>query len=167
MPNYCENQLHFDCSKEDFEQKIRPLLKGKDSDGKDQDLTFNIVVPMPDHIFRGPVGEKERKLYGADNWYDWRVANWGTKWDAWDSRVDWECIQFTTAWSPPDYWYEALALRLAELGITAHADFYVEGGFPGSLGGYDIKDGKVSRTEADEDFAKIYAYEEDEDEDEE
>lgn len=46
------------------------------------------------------------KEYGHNNWYDWALANWGTKWGAYDSS-DWSAsadsmsISFTTAWSPP------------------------------------------------------------------
>lgn len=45
------------------------------------------------------------KKYGFTNWYDWRIANWGTKWD-----IDLSIFQkeprslvysFDTAWSPP------------------------------------------------------------------
>jgi hypothetical protein len=48
--------------------------------------------------------------YGATNWYDWSVAHWGTKWDAYDTEVvDLVAdetgarlnLQFDTAWSMP------------------------------------------------------------------
>ena len=41
--------------------------------------------------------------YGYDTWYDWRCANWGTKWDAYDTYIDKEnnIIEFNTAWSCP------------------------------------------------------------------
>lgn len=41
------------------------------------------------------------KKYGHAEWYEWRVDNWGTKWDA--SRVcyDENTIVFETAWSSP------------------------------------------------------------------
>ena len=44
--------------------------------------------------------------YGADNWYDWCVENWGTKWNCYDLS-EWTVsegraeIMFYTAWSPP------------------------------------------------------------------
>lgn len=45
------------------------------------------------------------KKFGADNWYDWRVNNWGTKWDveAEISEVDDKtlAINFDSAWAPP------------------------------------------------------------------
>lgn len=39
--------------------------------------------------------------YGAYTWYEWRNANWGTKWNAIDSSYDNETktITFDTAWS--------------------------------------------------------------------
>ncbi len=42
--------------------------------------------------------------YGYANWYDWRIANWGTKWNAYETFVDWDAHQifFQTAWSAPE-----------------------------------------------------------------
>jgi hypothetical protein len=37
--------------------------------------------------------------YGHINWYDWAVANWGTKWNACNTVVDGNVIEFDTAWS--------------------------------------------------------------------
>ena len=54
------------------------------------------------------------KKYGTDSWYEWNIANWGTKWDAGDvtmKRVDEETLTatFQTAWSPPVPIFERLA----------------------------------------------------------
>ena len=40
-------------------------------------------------------------------WYDWRVQNWDTKWDAYDVSIDDDDpeqleVSFNTAWSPPE-----------------------------------------------------------------
>lgn len=42
--------------------------------------------------------------YGHADWYDWRIANWGTKWNASNTHVDWDghAISFDTAWSAPE-----------------------------------------------------------------
>jgi len=39
--------------------------------------------------------------YGHPEWYEWRVANWGTKWDACRVCYDENRIVFETAWSSP------------------------------------------------------------------
>ena len=44
------------------------------------------------------------KQYGYKDWYDWSYANWGTKWNACDSCVDWVddgWVEFETAWCVP------------------------------------------------------------------
>ncbi len=50
--------------------------------------------------------------FGADNWYDWAIENWGTKWGGYDcvKNSDSECV-FLTAWSTP---YSAM-VKLSEM----------------------------------------------------
>ena len=50
-----------------------------------------------------------------NDWYDWNVTHWGTKWDAWFPNVEDysrdDCslsLNFDTAWSPPIALYEYL-----------------------------------------------------------
>lgn len=42
------------------------------------------------------------KEYGAINWYEWSINNWGTKWNASNFEVldDYTAICFETAWNP-------------------------------------------------------------------
>jgi len=51
------------------------------------------------------------KLYGHDNWYNWSIANWGTKWDACEScinnnDINFFSVSFETAWAPPIDWID-------------------------------------------------------------
>ena len=59
--------------------------------------------------------EYMKKTYGANNWYDWKVTNWGTKWNIdgesvyfYDEDVDRIELHFDTAWSPPEEVCEVL-----------------------------------------------------------
>ena len=65
-------------------------------------IDFNKIIPMPNNIYRGDLGKRERELYGSNNWYDWSVANWGTKWNAqYSSLNNKNTLWFDTAWSCP------------------------------------------------------------------
>jgi hypothetical protein len=67
-------------------------------------------------------------LDSPDNWYNWNVANWGTKWSAaegWNDRADSEEIvegktsyNFDTAWSPAEPVVAALAMQFPTLRIS-------------------------------------------------
>lgn len=50
---------------------------------------------------------------GFKSWYDWSIANWGTKWNAYTSSLagegDFAELKFQTAWSMPVPFLEALA----------------------------------------------------------
>jgi hypothetical protein len=66
--------------------------------------------------------------YGYTDWYNWNIANWGTKWDfALDNleRQDPNTVSaaFDSAWSPPITAYE----RLLELGFEIEAFYYEPG----------------------------------------
>jgi hypothetical protein len=105
----------------------RKLLKEvADAANEGKDI-FNLLRPMPDNIFQGNLGKEERELYGENNWYDWSVAHWGTKWDtdAHNSFFDGETLtlSFDTAWSPPIELYE----YLVEQGFSVLADYYEPG----------------------------------------
>lgn len=65
-----------------------------------------------------------------DNWYEWCIANWGTKWDVSTNKesvvVDDNgvlTVSFDTAWGPPIVAYD----RLQDAGFTVRAYYYEEG----------------------------------------
>lgn len=51
----------------------------------------------------GKLYEDNLKNYGARSWYDWCIQNWGTKWNAVDTTLDYDNkkIIFQTAWNIP------------------------------------------------------------------
>ncbi len=59
-----------------------------------------------DNPFGMPITQKMSndylKRFGANDWYSWRIKNWGTKWGGYNSYViDENMVQFDTAWSTP------------------------------------------------------------------
>ncbi|MDE6730099.1 MAG: hypothetical protein K2J71_04910 [Oscillospiraceae bacterium] len=85
-------------------------------------------------------------MHGQNNWHDWRVANWDTKWDAYgyESGIDYsnfETLTFFTAWSAPHAVIERLAELFPDVQFTHEwADENI--GF--NCGRYVYKDGKFS-----------------------
>ena len=49
--------------------------------------------------------------YGAKDWYDWCVDNWGTKWNACECSLNGSELFFQTAWS----WPSPIMIKLAEI----------------------------------------------------
>ena len=99
-------------------------------DAERNGLDFNKIIPQPKNIFTGSLGDKERKLCekeGRDNWYDWNIANWDTKWNSYDGKLyDFEdkfVCMFLTAWSPP----EAIFNKLVEKGFSVKGLWKDEG----------------------------------------
>ena len=71
------------------------------------------------------------KEYGTDNWYDWNISNYGTKWDIesmtheFDIMDDNFTTSFDTAWSPPSTFLGKLQDKFPELNIRC--SFTLEG----------------------------------------
>ena len=57
--------------------------------------------------------------YGASNWYDWRISNWDTKWNARDASWsdDNSSVSFETAWSMPEAIFKELSRRYPSISI--------------------------------------------------
>lgn len=144
MPNWCYNTL----VAEGPSDPVMEFVNGVRSN--EQPFDFERIIPMPPvlreincgsyisdddgtrvRLWRTnkdgkniPVSEQEKESlvaeYGYDNWYDWANANWGTKWNAWDVKIDvvpnsverttTVYIEFVTAWAPP----EPIFMRLEE-----------------------------------------------------
>ena len=74
-----------------------------------QVFDFNKIISMPNDKFfyrNGNLGNKERKKYGENNWYDWCNKHWGTKWNAMSAKIveDNEnalAYHFESAWDCP------------------------------------------------------------------
>ena len=108
MPNWCNNSFSITGNTE----SIRELWEtAQTADNGDFGL-LNAIMPMPKEL-EGTTAPSE-----GDNWYNWRVENWGTKWDVTDEGLEFidngdgtASISgwFDSAWSPPIGAYEQLA----------------------------------------------------------
>lgn len=114
MPNNVTTKIKFYGIQSNID-KVLLLIEGNGGERID----FDKLIPMPDHIYRGNLGEEERQLHGANNWYDWRIENWGTKWNAYDTSLnkDVNTIVFDTAWSCPFPVLEELAKFCAHCNV--------------------------------------------------
>ena len=145
MPNWCQNNVTFQHADPEM---IRRVVAGYTGSG-----LLSEFLPIPDPLVNTMAGsygaddprqaELEQKEqanlaeFGHKNWYDWAVANWGTKWDITaehngDPAVsdDGLSVQFSfdSAWSPPMGAYE----KMEELGFAVDAFYYEPGmGFCG------------------------------------
>ena len=115
MPNYCNNNIVI-TGPNSVIDKIEKIANGDKGD------LLQYFYPMPKELndtVAGPEPKtKKEKLekarlqveYGASNWYDWRVENWGTKWVIMEfyiitrkeigedeSEIE---LGFDTAWAP-------------------------------------------------------------------
>lgn len=107
MPNNCCGKLTIIAFSNRIAE-IKSRLRGT-GDDEGNPFDFNKVIPMPEYIYRGSIGSKEQELYGKNNWYDWSIENWGTKWNSCDTE-EWGCgFTFWTASSPCSPVIEELA----------------------------------------------------------
>ena len=131
MPNHCFNRIEI-YGKE--ASKIASKIESEETP-----FDFTKIFPEPDYD-KTEVEPTFRKEEGDDfrmpSWWDWRVQNWGTKWNSYDCEViemDDEQVEYTfnTAWGPPEGVIEKLREKYPDVSITA---FYDEPGM--EIAGY-------------------------------
>lgn len=153
-----------------FFDKVILVRKDGDGDG-DTIFNFDAVIPQPEGLdieafssiedylktgivpafitaekrdeFLAQCEQAKRNLenYGYKDWYDWRIAKWGTKWNGFHLHVlSEDTIMFDTAWDTPmGIWY-AIAEQFPELQFNIkYAD--EDSGY--NAGELDINSGEV------------------------
>ena len=134
MPNWFYFSVTVAGDKKEVEQFVENVKGSKKFETEDYEFDFNHFIPQPDNIFRGNLGEKERKMceeQGIPNWYHWNNQNWGTKWnvvcdefehyDLENSGIPKIRYDLRTAWAFPSPVIEKM------LGKYPHLDFVITG----------------------------------------
>lgn len=136
MPNWCNNTVEI------YHKDPAMLERVRKGFNKGELLQEFLPVPEDLQITAGFLGDGEEqrlleqkeqsniKKYGYKNWYDWCVANWGTKWDVGGDGYEAQDIPgglmltFDSAWSPP---CDAYARLMDEFGFEIRAMYYEPG----------------------------------------
>lgn len=140
MPNWCANTVTF---RNKDRAQLERIIKGYNGEG-----LFKEFLPTPE----------------GEDWYEWNVNHWGTKWDVsdddvidiWEDRVS---MSFDTAWSPPIEFYA----YLTEQGFEVDAKFWEPG--IGFAGYYTSEDGITEFTDPNDypdDICQEFGIEEEE-----
>ena len=80
MPNHVTNKLLFHpCTEQRFNEILADLQKEGAAPGS---IDLGRMIPEPEGLFMGDLGVEEMKKYKDNNWYDWRIKHWNTKWNA-------------------------------------------------------------------------------------
>jgi len=126
MPNWCYNRVEVYIEDEEEVKRWKETVESKESK-----FDFNKIVPMPEEL-EGTVkgtnhvpSEELKEKYGADNWYDWSINNWGVKWNVYplsedeiDDNGDYIQYTFDTAWGPPHEIFYALRRKFPDVSIS-------------------------------------------------
>jgi len=137
MPNWCDNYVEIN--------HTDPAMVSRVQEAFDKGALLAEFIPCPKELtdtVSGHLGdgyaqelnqakmELNIKYFGHKDWYDWQVANWGTKWDFGADGLGATPLDngglglsFNSAWSPPIGAYE----KLVEMGFTIKAFYYEPG----------------------------------------
>ena len=144
MANWCINSLEVTGDEVKVEEFTKKFMDGG----------VNAFIPTPKELedteapaqYKDPEKAKENiEKYGAADWYDWRVKNWGTKWDVGelcltDRSEGYAYFTFETAWSPIVEAISKIAKMYPELTFSLD---YEESGM-GFFGKAIFRDGELS-----------------------
>ena len=129
MPNWCENKLEVIVDDE-HKKNSKAFLKDfyYSNQGKENLLSLSAEVPIPSNV-------KDE--------YEWKIKNWGTKWEVEEVSVNEEVDKITywfdTAWSPPLEWLQTASKNFPQLTFVLNFD---EPGV-GLFGGVRVENGSI------------------------
>ena len=110
MPNHTDNRVILSHTDSKMIDDIYNVMNTDDAS------LLQHIIPMNESLFDG------------GDWYNWRLDNWGTKWDIYEThcnRIDANTLSMTfyTAWSPPIPVFD----KLTDMGYQVNAQYLDEG----------------------------------------
>ena len=156
MPNWCNNSLTVSGPEETVAEFHAIVIR----DGNCR-LTNHWPTPqeLVDTRAGGDPSDPEEKIafkkqqqsnfdkYGARDWYDWNINNWGTKWSDSDTELQTDNVQgqlnyvYQTAWSPARGLIEKMSMDYPTLTFTGD---YSEDGV-GFMGAFEFIAGEMTK----------------------
>lgn len=125
MPNWCYNTLQVRGKRQSVN-----MFKARASNYAEKTaLSLAKLYPEPDYKkirvkTTFPSVSKRKYAKKSEAWWDWRVQNWGTKWDV-EAGVAYEkeykngnklvVYTFDSAWSPPVEWLHKISADFPDL----------------------------------------------------
>lgn len=173
MPNWCQNTILFNGPTEELSKLIETV------EGPNTSLSLRKIIYTPEELVTSSAPNRNENdkarfltLYGAADWYDFQVKNWGTKWDVqaqiiYDSKesavgyhtytekeVRTVKMEFDSAWSPPQLAILMLAKQFPKTNIY-HS--YDESG--SDYSGYDMySNGECVKSEEFKSYSNVRMY---------
>lgn len=148
MPNWCNNTIEIKGPTE----TIKTLWEQATDESTPESGLLNAMHPMPVEL------NDTTSPSDGPNWYDWRVSNWGTKWEISTEGLEFHdhgdgtaeiTGWFDSAWAPPIGAYE----HFSEMMDNCHIDaYYEEGGM--DFAGHWSSDGGDDYLEGISDYAR-------------
>ena len=126
MPNHVTHVAKFYGEQEKIEKLFSKITtKETDVDGHEyvRHIDFNKIIPQPSDLYIGDLNEETRKRTKGHNWYDWNIANWGTKWNSYSSKKDGNMFTFDTAWNSPYPVMKKLHEICKEMDVTCEVTY--------------------------------------------
>jgi hypothetical protein len=144
MPNWCYNYVTVKGDPKELHRLVEAMrITEKNSKGEDyQTFGLNHLYPCPTELSetvssfghaQSPEHEQQMKdnlaKYGASDWYDWNIENYGTKWGACHMEMDEDNLDeengslhfyFESAWSPANGLMEKVSGLFPELIFAMH-----------------------------------------------
>ena len=141
MPNWCSNTLEVNGNPEQLKEfKTKSLVRSDNKGPNEYDFTFEGLYPTPNALaemvsptmWRGDENDSDGKIefdskvksleekFGFADWYNWRVSNWGTKWDCAESYIGYDgedcfIVSYDTAWAPNIMWMKKVSEMFPDL----------------------------------------------------
>lgn len=176
MPNWCSNELTVTGDKEAISRYVAGIQMDNDTESP---MLIESYLPTPLELtttMSGGFSDKSSQealdlaamqqsnidKYGHKDWYDWNIANWGTKWsdsdtDGGDIYNDGTTVSYTfqSPWGPPEEAFRRISAMFPELTFVLS---FCEDGM-GFYGATSFFNGEVA-AEAGGDISSIEGYDE-------